>query len=179
MRFSGDQLGMRGFMHEMLYWIMHNGFWVMHYQICGFTGYLLVHLSVPEFFGAKIYPNMFCVWWIHPLSIVSRLANTFPCQLLKRRSRNLEMGTGPMHLACVEPQKMVTTLEPPPSASPTLFENSSCSMTGSVSCNISTPINPFRKKKLLNTSWTGLMEGPSLCCSSKFSPTNFSQLFFQ
>ncbi|KIJ90267.1 hypothetical protein K443DRAFT_116840 [Laccaria amethystina LaAM-08-1] len=30
----------------------------MHYQICGFTGYLLVHLSVPEFFGAKIYPNI-------------------------------------------------------------------------------------------------------------------------
>ncbi|KIJ97548.1 hypothetical protein K443DRAFT_44481, partial [Laccaria amethystina LaAM-08-1] len=31
----------------------------MHYQICGFTRYLLVHLLVPEFFRAKIYPNMF------------------------------------------------------------------------------------------------------------------------
>ena len=34
---------------------MHNGFWVMHYQIYGFPGYLLVHLPVPENFGAKIH----------------------------------------------------------------------------------------------------------------------------
>ena len=36
---------------------MHNGFQVMHYQIYRFTGYLLVHLTVPDFFWAKIYPK--------------------------------------------------------------------------------------------------------------------------
>ncbi|KIJ94150.1 hypothetical protein K443DRAFT_110899 [Laccaria amethystina LaAM-08-1] len=56
----------------------------MHYKIYRFAEYLLVHLIVPEFFGAKIYPNFPCVPQIHPLSIVSKLANTFPCQLLKR-----------------------------------------------------------------------------------------------
>jgi len=30
----------------------------MHYQIYRFTGYLLVHLMVPDFLGAKIYPDM-------------------------------------------------------------------------------------------------------------------------
>ncbi|KIJ96020.1 hypothetical protein K443DRAFT_637407 [Laccaria amethystina LaAM-08-1] len=29
----------------------------MHYQIYRFTGYLLVHLMVPDFLGAKIYPD--------------------------------------------------------------------------------------------------------------------------
>ena len=32
---------------------MHNGFWVIHYQIYGFPKYLLVHLPVPEIFGPK------------------------------------------------------------------------------------------------------------------------------
>ena len=157
MRFSGDQLSMQGFMHEMSYWIMHKDFGVMHYQIYGFPRYLLVHLPVPDFFGAKIYPNMLCVWRICPLSILSRLANTFPCHLLVRRSRNLEMGTGPMHLAPAKRQKTMTPLEPRPSVSPTQFKNNSPSTAGSASCNISTPINPFRKRKLLNTLRAGLM----------------------
>ena len=38
-------------------------FEVMHYQIYRFRGYLLVLLSVPEFFGVKIYSNMFFVYY--------------------------------------------------------------------------------------------------------------------
>ena len=71
---------------------MHNGFQVMHYQIYRFTGYLLVHLTVPDFFWAKIYPNLPCAPQTHPLSLFSRLANICPCQLLERRHRNLEMA---------------------------------------------------------------------------------------
>ena len=35
----------------------------MHYQIYQFCGHLLVLLSVPEFFGIKIYPNMLSVYY--------------------------------------------------------------------------------------------------------------------
>ena len=69
------------------------------------------------------------------------------------------MGTSPMHLVPLVPQKTMTPLEPQPSISPGQFKTNSHSMTGSVSCSILTPINPFRKKKLLNTLWAGLIVG--------------------
>jgi len=89
----------------------------MHYQIYRFTRYLLVHLIVPEFFRTKVYPNIPCVPWTHPSRAVSKLANIFLCQLLRRRSGNLEMGTGPMHLTPLVPQKTVTPLGLWPSVS--------------------------------------------------------------
>jgi len=89
----------------------------MHYQIYRFTRYLLVYLIVPEFFGTKVYPNITCVPWTHPSRAVSKLANTFLCQLLRRRRRNLETGTGPMHLTPLMPQKTVTPLRLQPSVS--------------------------------------------------------------
>jgi len=67
------------------------------------------------------------------------------------------MGTGPMHLTSLMPQKTVTPLEPQPSISPGQSKTNSHSMIGSVSYSILTPINPFRKKKSLNTLQAGLM----------------------
>jgi len=66
------------------------------------------------------------------------------------------MGTGPVHLAPLVPQKTVTPLEPQPSIIPGQSKTNSHSMTGSVSYSILTPINPFHKKSL-NTSQAGLM----------------------
>ena len=135
---------------------MHNEFQVMHYQIYRFTGYLLVHLTLPDFFRMKIYPNLPCVPRTHPSNLFSKLANICPCQLLERRHGNLETGRGLMHLV---PQKTVTPLKRQPSVRPAQFENTSPSMTGLAWCSILTPINLFHKKKLLNISQAGQM-GP-------------------
>ena len=85
MRISGDQLGMQGFMHKILYQIMHNRIW----------GDALSNLLVPQvftcsshrfslylnFFGVKIYPNRPFVPKICPFSIVAKNFNTFPSML--------------------------------------------------------------------------------------------------
>jgi len=151
MRFSRDWLGTWGFMHEISYWIMHNGF----------CDYALPNLQIrcvftcsPHgtwFFGGQNLPWYSYVPWIHPLNIISKLANTFPCQPPKRRNRNLKVGTGHMHFVSLMPQKTMTPLEPQPSVNLAQFENTSHSMTGSVLCSILTPINPFCKKNSLNT----------------------------
>ena len=82
MRLSGDQLGMQGFMHEILYQIMHNRIWgyafsnllVLWVFTCSFHRFSL-YLN---FFGVKIYPDMPFVPKICPLSVVAKKFNTFP-----------------------------------------------------------------------------------------------------
>ena len=101
-------------------------FVIMHYQIYRFTEYLLVHLMVPDFLGAKIYPDM--------------------------------TMCGRMHLVSLMPQKTVMPLKPQPSVNLAQFENTSHSMTGLALCSILTPINPFHKKNLLNTSHLSPMD---------------------
>ena len=155
MRFSGDRLGTRGFMHEISYWIMHNGF--CDYALPNLQTHRVFTCSPHGtwFFGGQNLPWYAYVPRIHPLNIISKLANTFPCQPPKRRNGNL---TGRMHLVSLVPQKTVTPLEPQPSVNLARFENTSHSMTGSALCSISTPINPFRKKNSLNTSHLSPMD---------------------
>ena len=79
MRISGNQLGTQGFMHEMSYWIMHNGFW----------GYALPNLQVPWEFTCP--PHCTSNFWGLNLPWyaifatntpkASQLFNTFPWQL--------------------------------------------------------------------------------------------------
>ena len=56
MRISGDRLGMWGFMHKISYGIMHNRFWGYALSNLPVPGYLLVHLTVPEFFWGQNLP---------------------------------------------------------------------------------------------------------------------------
>ena len=78
----------------------------MHYQIYRFTRYLLVHLIVPEFFGTRVYPNIPCVPQTHPLRAVSKLANTFLCQLLREEAETSRQAQAlcTLHPSCPKKQ---------------------------------------------------------------------------
>jgi len=128
-----------------------------------FGGYALPNLQIHWVFTCSLY----CTWFflaenllwctLCAMNTLEHSIQTFPCQLLKRRNRNHKMDTGPMPLVPPVPQKTVTPLKHWPSVNPAQFRNTSYSMTGLALCNILTPINPFHKRRLLNTLWAGLM----------------------